>query len=218
MLRGFRLQLAGAGDPGHQGEVDAHRLSGAELVAQLADGFEERQALDVADGAADLDEAEIEVVGLAQDRFLDRVGDVRDHLHGGAEVVAAAFARDDLGVDAAGGRVVGLGGGHAGEAFVVAEVEVGLSAVVGHVHLAVLVRAHRPGIDVEVGVELAQPHAVAARLQQGGERRAGDAFAEGGDHAAGDEYEPRHGRSFYTAVAPGVNPSSRRSAAARPLR
>ena len=59
-----------------------------------------------------------------------------------------------------------LGRRAAGEALVVAEVEIGLRAVVGHEHFAVLVRRHRAGIDVEVGVELAQADAVAARLQQ----------------------------------------------------
>jgi hypothetical protein len=46
----------------------------------------------------------------------------------------------------------------AGEALVVAEIEIGLRAVVGHEDLAVLIRAHRARIDVEIGVELAKPH------------------------------------------------------------
>ena len=80
-----------------------------EIVAELADGFQERQALDVADGAADLHQHEIEFIGVALDRcFLDRVGDVRDHLHGGAEIVAAALLGDHLGVDPPGGGVVQL--------------------------------------------------------------------------------------------------------------
>ena len=83
--------------------------------------------------------------------------------------------------------------GPAGEALVMAEVEVGLGAVVGDEHLAVLVGRHRAGIDVEIGVELAQPHLVAARLQQRAERRRCETLAEGGDHAAGDEDVPRHG-------------------------
>ncbi len=53
----------------------------------------------------------------------------------------------------------------AGEALVVAEVEIGLRAVVGDEHLAVLVGRHRARIDVEIGIELAQPDRVAARLQ-----------------------------------------------------
>ena len=42
------------------------------------------------------------------DELLDGVGDVRDHLHGAAEVVAAPLLGEDLLVDAAGGDVVGL--------------------------------------------------------------------------------------------------------------
>ena len=83
--------------------------------------------------------------------------------------------------------------GPAGEALVVAEVEIGLGAVVGDEDLAVLVGRHRPRIDVEIGVELAQPDLVAARLQQRAERRGCETLAEGGDHAAGDEDVPRHG-------------------------
>ena len=74
-----------------------------------------------------------------------------------------------------------------------AEVEVGLGAVVGDEDLAMLIRRHRAGIDVEIGVELAQADLVAARLQQRAERRRSETFAERGDHAAGDEDVPRHG-------------------------
>ena len=91
--------------------------------------------------------------------------------------------------------VVMLSGGwrSAGEALVMAEIEIGLGAVVGDEDLAVLGRAHRARIDVEIGVELAQAHLVAARLQQGAERRRSQTLAERGDHAAGDENIPRHG-------------------------
>ena len=40
------------------------------------------------------------------------------------------------------------------EAFVVTQVQIGLGAVVRHEHLAVLIRAHGSGIDVDVRVEL----------------------------------------------------------------
>ncbi len=78
-----------------------------ELVAELADRLEERQALDVADRAADLAQHEIVVVGVGLDELLDRVGDVRDHLDGGAEIVAAPLRGDHVGIDAPGGDVVG---------------------------------------------------------------------------------------------------------------
>ena len=83
-----------------------------------------------------------------------------------------------------------LRAGHAGEALVVSEIEIRLRAVVGHEHFAVLVRRHRPGIDVEIGIELAKPDRVPARLEKRAEGGGREAFAEGGHHAAGNEDVP----------------------------
>ena len=179
MLRWLGLELPRRRHVGQQGQVHKHGALAAELVAELPDGFEERQAFDVAHRAADLAQNEVLVLDVGQHEFLDRVGDVRNDLHRGAEIVAASFALDDVGVDAAGGDVVVLPRVDAGEALVMAEVEIGFRPVVGDEDLAVLVRAHRARIDVEVRVELAQADLVAARLQQGAERRRGETFAEG---------------------------------------
>ncbi len=166
VLRGLGLELAGGGDPRHERQVDEDGRAARELVAELADGFEEGQAFDVADRAADFDEHEVDAVVAGEDELLDGVRDVRDHLHRAAQVVAAAFAGEDVLVDAAGGDVVGLLGRDAGEALVVAEVEVRLGAVVGDEDLAVLIGAHRSGIDVEIRVELAETYGIPTRLQK----------------------------------------------------
>ena len=151
-----------------------------QFVAELADRLQERQAFDVADRAADLAQHEVEAVIALEDEILDRVGDVRDHLDGGAEIVAAPLLGENVLVDAAGGDVVLARGGPAGEALVMAEIEIGLGAVVGDEHLAVLIGRHGAGIDVEIGVELAQPHRKAARLQQRAERGGCETLAERG--------------------------------------
>ena len=170
MLRRLGLQLAGRGDPWHQSRVDADSLVAPEVVPKLPDRLDERQAFDVADGAADLADDEVAVVDVGQRELLDRVGDVRDDLDGRAEIVAAPLLGDDVAIDAPGGDIVRLARGNAGEALVMAEVEVGLGPVVGHVDLAMLVRRHRPRIDVQIGVELADADLVAARLKQRPER------------------------------------------------
>jgi len=141
------------------------------IVLDLADRFEERQALDIADGAADLAQHEVELVIVVEDEILDRVGDVRNHLDGGTEIVAAPFPGQDVLIDSPGGDVVRLGRRTSSEAFVVTEIEIGLGAVVGDEHLAVLIRRHRSGVEIEIGIELAQPNLVAPRLQQRAERR-----------------------------------------------
>jgi hypothetical protein len=60
-----------------------------------------------------------------------------------------------------------------------AEIEIGLGTIVGDIDLAVLVRAHGAGIDIDIGIELAQADLVSARLQQRADRRRCQTFPEG---------------------------------------
>ena len=166
VLRRLGLQFAGRRDVRHQRQVDENGGAARQLVAELADRLEERQAFDVADGAADLDEHEIDVLIARQDEVLDRVGDVRNDLHGAAEVIAAPLFGEDVLIDSARRDVVRLLRRNTGEALVMAEVEVGLRAVIGDEDLAVLIRAHGAGIDVQVGIELLEPDRIPARLKE----------------------------------------------------
>ncbi len=189
VLRRLGLGLAHDADDRHERDVHVEHVLAADVLAELADGLEEGQALDVADGAADLGDEHVDAQALGQTvhAALDLVGDVRDDLDGAAEVVAAALLGDDAVVDAA-RRHVGVAL-HVlvDEALVVAQVEVGLGAVLGDEHLAVLVRAHRAGVDVDVGVELLVRDLQAARLEELADGGGGDALAEPGHHPARDE-------------------------------
>ena len=188
LLRGLGLELPGGPEVGHVGEVDEGDVAGLGGHAELPRGLEEGQALDVAGGAADLGDGDVRAGPVeGAHGALDLVGDVGDDLDGRAQVAALALAGDHRAVDLAAGVVGGLGAGDAGDALVVAQVEVGLRAVVGDEDLAVLVGAHRAGVDVEVRVEFLHGHAVAAAAQEEGEGGGGDALAEAADHAAGDE-------------------------------
>ncbi len=158
--------------------MHVHHALAPQFVAELADRFEEGQAFDVANRAADLAQHEILVLDIGLDEFLDRVGDVRDDLHGGAQIFAASLPRNHGRIDATGGDAIRAARRDAGEALVMAEIEIGLGAVIGDVDLAMLIGAHRPRIDVEIGIELAQAHLEAARLQQGAERRSRKTLAE----------------------------------------
>ena len=185
LLGGLGLQLAGGGEVGHEGDVQENHVARALFEGELAQGLEEGQALDVAGGAADLGDEDVDVLRRHGDALLDLVGHVRDHLHGLAEVGAAALLLDHALVDLAGGEVVEAGKFAAGEALVVTEVEVGLGTVLEDIDLPVLVGAHRARIDVQVGVEFLDAHGEAAHLEQGAERGGGEALAERGDDAAG---------------------------------
>ena len=162
----------------------------ADLERDLAHRLEERLRFDIADRAADLGDYHVRVRMPAHriDERLDFVGDVGDDLNGGAQVFAAALLVQHVPVDLAGGQIRKAIQILVDEPLVVAEVEVGLRAVLGHVHLAVLIRAHRTGIDVDVGIELLRGHLQPARLQEPAQRGRRDSLAQSGNYAAGYEH------------------------------
>ena len=103
--------------------MDVAGVTARQLLAQLADRFEERQALDIAHRTAHLDQHEINALArIGQDEILDLAGDVRDHLDGGTEVVAPPLLLDDGLVDLAGGHIVGACGIDPGEPLIVTQV------------------------------------------------------------------------------------------------
>jgi hypothetical protein len=74
-----------------------------------------------------------------------------------------------------------------GETFVVAEVKIGLRAVIQHINFAMLIRRHRAGIHIEVGIELLHGDFEAAIFEQCAERGSREALAERTDHTACDK-------------------------------
>ena len=178
MLRRLGLDLPRTADDRHQGEVHVEDVIAPEFNAHLANRFEEGQGFDVADGTADLDHANIRITGAESNAVLDLIRDVRNDLHGRAQVVAAALLGDDALVNAAGGEITVASGGGADEALVMPKIEVGLGAIRGDEDFAVLKRTHGPGIHVDVRIQLHHAHLEAARLQDRTQRRGGDPFPE----------------------------------------
>src|SRR5688572_9895722 len=187
VLRGLGLDLAGGGDIRHQREVQIAHVVAPELEAHLPDRLEEWQRLDVADGPANLHDRDVGLARAALDERLDLVGDVRDHLHRAAEIVAAALLLDHRLVDLPRGEVVPAAHLRALEALVVAQIQVRLGPVLRDEHLAVLKRAHGARIDVDVRVELDVGDADVARLEDRGEGGGGDALPQGGNYTTGYE-------------------------------
>ena len=75
-------------------------------------------------------------------------------------------------------------GRHSSEALIVAEIEVGLGAVLGDIALAMLIGVQRPRVDVDVGVEFLIGDRIAPGLQQSGQRGGDDSFSQRGGHAS----------------------------------
>jgi hypothetical protein len=148
--------------------------------------------IDIADGTADFDQRHVIAFGGLLDGILDFVGNVRDDLHGRSKIVPAALLGYDVGVDLAGREVVALRHPGADKTLVMSEIEIGFGAILGHEHFAVLERAHRARIDVDVGIQLQQGHPQPPGFQDGRERRRGNTLAKRRHDTAGDENERGH--------------------------
>ena len=204
VLRRLRLQLAGRGNERDERDVQVDHVLGPDLAAELANRLEERQRLDVADRAADLGDDDVGGRHLLRppDPRLDLVRDVRDHLHGRAQELALALAAENGVPDGARGVARVPREVLVDEPLVVADVEVGLGAVLGDEHLAVLERAHRARIDVQVRVELLRLDCESACLEETAERRGDDPLPERRDDAPRDEHVLGHGTTPYQAAPP----------------
>mmetsp|Transcript_61757 Transcript_61757/g.188585 ORF Transcript_61757/g.188585 Transcript_61757/m.188585 type:complete len:286 (-) Transcript_61757:49-906(-) len=192
MLRGLRL-LAG-----HLRDVRAmaprERLLG-EAELQLPQSLDEWHGLDVADCATQLDHANLRPQSAPVHRDLrravdplgDPTGDVRDDLHGLAEVVAPALLLDHVVVDLAGGQVVVPHERQEHHPLVVAQVEIRLATVVEHEHLPVFVRAHQACVDVQVRVQLDGGHPEAVPPEERADRGRRHSLAQGAADAPGHD-------------------------------
>ena len=89
VLGGLALVLVGAPQEGHQSHVDEQAVGRADLQGDLPHGLYKGLGFDVADGAADFRDDHIRIGLLAHpvDEFLDLIGDVGNHLDGGAQIL-----------------------------------------------------------------------------------------------------------------------------------
>ena len=174
--------------------VDVQGVLPANFQAHLADGFDKRLALNVADRAADFGDHHVRVRLFADavDKMLDLVRDMRNRLHGAAQVAAFPLLPDHVGIDLPGGQVGILVQVLVDKAFIMAQVQVGFRAVLGHVHLAVLVGAHCPGIHIDIRIQLLGRDLQAAGLQQASQGRCRNSLSQSGYHTAGYKDILRH--------------------------
>src|SRR5262249_3139857 len=138
MLGRLGLQFTRARNKRHQRQVNVRDVPAWQIVAELPNGFEIRQAFDVTHGPTDLAKDEIELIVALADELLDGVGNVRNDLDCSAEIVAATFLGEDFLINAPSRDVVLAGRRPPGKAFVMTQVEVSFGTVIGDKNLAVL--------------------------------------------------------------------------------
>ncbi len=156
-----------------------------QLDAHLADRFEERQRFDIPHRAADLNDGDCHAVRSLLDETLNLVGNMRDHLHRAAKIIAAPLFFNHAFVNLAGGEIVALAHLGVDESLIVAEIQIGFCAILGDKHFPMLERAHGARVHVDVRVKLEEGDFDAAGFENGCEGGGSDPFTQGGNHATG---------------------------------
>src|SRR5699024_2646728 len=110
-------------------------------------------------------------------------GDVGDDLHGLAQISAGPLLVEHVPVDLAGGEVGILVEVFVDEALIVAQIQVGLGAVLGNEHLAVLIGTHGTRVHVDIGVQLLGGHLQSPAFEEPAQGGGGNAFAKAAYHA-----------------------------------
>ena len=126
------------------------------------------------------------------DTAFDFIGNVRNHLYGTAQIVAAALFGNHVFIDLAGTEAVAAGHGGVDETLIVTQIKVGFRAVIGHEYFAVLKRAHGTRVNVDIRVEFKHGHVQATRLENSSNRSGGDTFTQRRYNAAGYENKFSH--------------------------
>jgi hypothetical protein len=140
----------------------------------LAQSLEKHHAFNVTHRAAQFNHANVGHAMGGIDRNLGdplyprlhRVRDVGNQLHGFAQIVTFAFFADHMLIHFARGDVVIAGESQVQEPLVIAQIQVGLAAIIQHKRLTMLVRTHGAGVDVQIRINFDGRHAQTRVLEQ----------------------------------------------------
>src|SRR5690606_6329533 len=122
----------------HEGSVIAPQTQ-----TQLTRSFKERQGFNIPDRTANLNNGHVGFpiptgARAPSDKFLNLIGDVRDDLHGLAQIITPPFLPQHRLVNLAGREVIDLVHARGDKALIVAEVQISLGAIFSDEYLAML--------------------------------------------------------------------------------
>ena len=193
MLGRFCLEFSSSWDVGQKCQMNIDRMAARQIIAELADRLKKRQALNVAYRAANFDQHKIDPVIAFQHKFFDVICNVRNDLHGRAQIIAAPLSGYNILIDTSRGNIILPVGGAPCKALVMAKIKISLRPVISNENFAMLRRAHRARIYIEVGIKFTQAYCITASLKQGAKSCRRKPLAQRGHHAAGDENIASHG-------------------------
>ena len=109
---------------------------------------------------------------------------MRNNLDCRAQVFSSSFFIKDIPVNLSGGQIRIFIQILVDKSLIMSEVEICFGAVLRNVYLAVLVRAHGAGIDINVRIELLSRYFKPSCFKQSAKRSCCDSFSETGNNTA----------------------------------
>ena len=160
--------------------MDIEHIVPAHFLLHLADSLHKRQGLNIAHSAADFGDNHIRTVISCHiiDTLLDFVGDVRNNLHGLAQIIPATLLVQHVPINLAGSYVGTLGQADVNKTLIMPQVQVSFRTIIGNEHLAMLIRAHGTRVNVDIRVKLLNSDLDTAIFQQASQGSCRDALAQ----------------------------------------
>ena len=122
MLSWLGLYFTGSAQIRYQGQVNQQRATASYLHAQLSYSFQKGLRLNITNGSAGLNNQHINAFSDQFDSTLDFISDMWNDLYRATQVIASAFATNNLRVNTACCNVVVAGHARIGEALIMAQV------------------------------------------------------------------------------------------------
>ena len=177
----------------------------ADRIPDLPNCFYKRERFDVADRTAYFRNNDV-AAGLLRrlhNAALNLVGNMRDNLYGRSAIVPSPFMIQNGKVYFSGRVAIEFMQSNIGEPFVMAEIEVGFSAVLRYKNFSMLIGVHRPRIDIQIRIKLLIDNRKPSAFQQKSDRCGGNAFPKGRNNPAGNKNKTsfHHARHYTTLRA-----------------
>src|SRR4030043_2282637 len=169
--------------------MNEYRFLFSRFITDLTNRFQERKTFNTPHGAADLHDGNIVSFSRFKDKIFNFISDVRNYLHGFAQIIAASFFGNNGIINLSGGEVVTLSHAGGSKSFIMSQVKIGFRSVIGYKYFAMLKGTHRTGINIYIRVELLIGNFKAAAFQQRRDGSRRQSLAQRRKNAASDKNE-----------------------------
>ena len=177
-------------------------------MGYLSYRLQERLTLYIARRAAYLGHYYVSVGLLAHAvyKFFYLIGDMRDYLHGFAEIIAVALFIEYVPIYLTRRKIGILIELYINKSLIVSKIEICLRSVLRDVHFSVFQRIHSAGVYVDVRIELLRHYLQSSGFEQSAEARHSDTLAKSRYNSSCHKYIFRHTSTSpsYTFTAPPV--------------